>query len=50
MFILSKFINLLSIVIDPDDGLSINEIKFNNVDFPDPDGPIKEYILPFLNL
>ena len=28
-------------------GLSINEIKFNKVDFPEPDGPVIEYILPF---
>jgi len=30
--------------------LSINESKFNRVDLPDPDGPIKEYIFPLLNL
>ena len=28
--------------IEPEVGLSIKEIKFNNVDFPDPDGPINE--------
>ena len=37
-----KFIDLLSIEIDPELGLSINESKFNKVDFPDPDGPINE--------
>jgi hypothetical protein len=33
----------------PEDGLSISDNKFNNVDFPDPEGPTKEYIFPFLN-
>ena len=29
---------------------NINESKFKRVYFPDPDGPTKEYIKPFLNL
>ncbi len=35
-------IRLLHILISPEDGLSINERMFNKVDFPEPDGPIKE--------
>ena len=45
-----KLIILFSILIDPEFGLSINDIKFKRVDFPEPEGPIKEYIFPFLNL
>ena len=37
-----KFTILLLNLIEPMDGLSINEIKFNKVDFPEPDGPTKE--------
>ena len=29
-------------LIKPFVGLSIKEIKFNNVDFPEPEGPISE--------
>ena len=39
---LEKFTSLFSIFRIPDDGLSINDKIFNNVDFPDPDGPTKE--------
>ena len=35
------------IFIVPLDGLSIKEIRLSNVDFPDPEGPVKEYILPY---
>ena len=35
-------IDLGSILIEPEFGLSINESKLRRVDFPDPDGPIKE--------
>ena len=40
----------LSNFIQPLDGLSINEIKLSNVDFPEPEGPIKEYIFPGLKI
>ena len=33
---------LLFISIDPDEGVSIKDIKFNKVDLPDPDGPTIE--------
>jgi hypothetical protein len=33
---------MLSNLIDPFVGLSIKEIRFNNVDLPEPEGPIKE--------
>ena len=36
-----KFICFFSKNINPDVGLSIKDNKFNNVDLPDPDGPIK---------
>ena len=45
-----KLTELLLNLIDPRVGLSIKEIKFNNVDFPDPDGPIKEYVFPLSKL
>ena len=32
----------------PEVGISIKESKFKSVDLPDPEGPIKEYILPAL--
>ena len=34
------------ILIDPDEGLSINDSKFSKVDFPDPDWPTKPTISP----
>jgi len=34
----------------PEVGLSIKEIKFKRVDFPEPEGPTNEYIFPFLKL
>ena len=45
-----KLTFLFAIFIEPFEGLSIKDSKFNNVDFPEPEGPTSEYILPFLNL
>ena len=42
LFLSLKFITLSSIRMDPEDGLSINDNKFNKVDLPDPEGPIRE--------
>ena len=36
--------------IKPLDGLSIKDIRLSNVDFPEPEGPVKEYILPDINV
>ena len=36
----STLLNLISLIDKPDVGLSIKEIKFNKVDFPEPEGPI----------
>ena len=38
------------IKIVPELGMSIKDKRFKSVDFPDPEGPIREYIFPFLNL
>ncbi|SVD33805.1 uncharacterized protein METZ01_LOCUS386659 [marine metagenome] len=35
-------VELLFIIISPDDGLSINERRFNKVDLPEPEGPTNE--------
>ena len=43
---IEPIILFLLISIEPVVGLSINDSKFNKVDFPDPDGPIIEYIFP----
>ena len=45
-----KFILFPLIAIIPEVGLSIKDSIFNNVDFPEPDGPTIEYIFPKLNL
>ena len=38
----SKLILIFLISIDPDEGESIKDSKFNNVDLPDPEGPTIE--------
>ena len=45
-----KLIKLFFILMVPCEGLSMSDKRFSNVDFPDPDGPIREYVFPFLNL
>jgi hypothetical protein len=42
-----KLITLLLIAKVPLVGLSIIDKILSNVDFPEPEGPIKEYILPW---
>jgi hypothetical protein len=45
MSLTEKSLNLIIlsfIKISPDEGLSISERRFNNVDFPEPDGPTRE--------
>ena len=36
------FIILFNILTVPEEGLSIKDSRFNNVDFPEPDGPTNE--------
>ena len=50
LFALNKSFSLLLLksicfflnLINPDEGLSIKDIRFNNVDLPEPEGPITE--------
>ena len=42
LFVSSKLIAVLPMEIEPELGLSINDNRFNKVDFPEPEGPIKE--------
>ena len=47
--VFKKSISSFPINKDPVVGLSISDKILSNVDFPEPDGPMREYILPFEN-
>ena len=47
-FTFYKIINILSKKYTSDVGFSIRAIKCNNVDFPEPDGPVKAIRSTFL--